>query len=41
MLSTVPSWVLTPPKSDELGVYGVGIGESKKLDLAIGYQKDG
>lgn len=34
-LASVPSWVLTPPKSDENGVYGVGIGESKKLDVAM------
>ncbi|GMQ49658.1 hypothetical protein [Vibrio sp. 10N] len=34
-LSTMPAWVINPPKSDEVGVYGVGIGESKKVDVAM------
>lgn len=34
-LASLPSWVLTPPKPDENGVYGVGIGQSKKLDVSM------
>ncbi|MGR5178834.1 hypothetical protein [Vibrio mediterranei] len=34
-LSQLPAWVVNPPKSDATGVYGVGIGESKKLDVAM------
>jgi len=34
-LSTIPDWLILPPKNDDTGVYGVGIGESQKLDLAI------
>lgn len=34
-LSSVPEWVLEPPKSDTEGVFGVGIGESKRLNIAI------
>lgn len=34
-LSQLPTWVVNPPKSDAIGVYGVGIGESKKLDVAM------
>ena len=34
-LESVPSWVINPPKSDAVGVYGVGIGQSKKLDVSM------
>lgn len=34
LVSTIPSWVLEPPQSSS-GVYGVGIGESRNLDIAI------
>lgn len=34
-LSQIPSWVINPPQSDSTGVYGVGIGESKKVDVAM------
>lgn len=34
-LASVPDWVLNPPQSDASGVYGVGIGESRKLNVAI------
>lgn len=30
-----PLWVINPPKSDEEGVFAVGMGESKKLDVAL------
>lgn len=35
ILDSVPAWALEPPKPDSTGVYGVGIGESKKLQLAM------
>lgn len=35
ILDSVPSWALEPPKPDSTGVYGVGIGESKKIQLAM------
>ncbi|MDE1316457.1 hypothetical protein L9W73_15195 [Vibrio aestuarianus] len=35
VVSSVPSWAINPPKADETGVYGVGIGESSKLNLAM------
>ncbi len=34
-LALVPDWVLNPPKADEDGVYGVGISDSKQLDVAL------
>lgn len=34
-LDNIPDWVINPPKSDALGVYGVGIGQSKKLDVSM------
>lgn len=34
-LDMLPGWVLSLPKSDTEGVYGVGIGESRKLDIAM------
>lgn len=34
-LASIPDWVLNPPKSDATGVYGVGIGESRKLNVSI------
>lgn len=35
VLASVPQWVINPPKPDATGVYGVGVGESSKLQLAI------
>ncbi|MEZ8577893.1 hypothetical protein AB6C82_24030 [Vibrio splendidus] len=34
-LSNIPDWVLNPPQNDPTGVYGIGIGESSKLNMAI------
>ena len=34
LVSTIPSWVLEPPQSST-GFYGIGIGESRNLDIAI------
>lgn len=34
-IANVPEWVLKQPKPDATGVYGVGQGESKKLDIAM------
>lgn len=34
-ISDMPSWVITPPNPDQTGVYGVGVGESKKIDIAL------
>lgn len=34
-LNAIPSWALNPPKPDAEGVFGVGMGLSKRLDLAI------
>lgn len=34
-IANVPEWVLKQPKPDTTGVYGVGQGESKKLDIAM------
>ena len=34
-LDSLPNWVVNPPKSDSVGVYGVGIGQSKKLDVSM------
>jgi hypothetical protein len=35
VLNSVPEWVLEPPKTDDTGVYAVGVGESKKIYLAM------
>lgn len=35
LLASVPNWVLNPPKSDDTGVYAVGMGDSKRLDVAM------
>ncbi|HDI3282995.1 TPA: hypothetical protein PMC41_003164 [Vibrio cholerae] len=34
-LASVPLWVIKPPRPDASGVYGVGVGESSKVHLAI------
>lgn len=34
-LDKVPDWYLNPPKSDGVGVYGVGAGESNSLRVAL------
>lgn len=34
-LSSLPSWVVTKPRPDGTGMYGVGIGESRDLTNAI------
>lgn len=34
-LSTLPAWVITKPRPDGTGMYGVGIGESRDLTNAI------
>ncbi|WGW01754.1 hypothetical protein QF117_13335 [Vibrio sp. YMD68] len=34
-IEQVPRWVLNPPASDETGIYGVGIGQSKQLNFAL------
>tara|TARA_R110002051_G_scaffold53697_2_gene101012 strand:+ start:466 stop:1122 length:657 start_codon:yes stop_codon:yes gene_type:complete len=34
-LSSLPSWVITKPRPDGSGMYGVGIGESRDLTNAI------
>lgn len=34
-LSNIPDWVLNPPQNDTTGVYGIGIGESSKISMAI------
>ncbi|OLQ72206.1 hypothetical protein BIT28_24615 [Photobacterium proteolyticum] len=34
-LSNIPDWVLNPPQNDVTGVYGIGIAESSKLNIAI------
>ncbi|ELA9367482.1 hypothetical protein QUN99_003372 [Vibrio parahaemolyticus] len=35
VLASVPRWVINPPRPDESGVYGVGVGESSKVHLAM------
>jgi len=34
-LSTLPAWIVTKPRPDGTGMYGVGIGESRDLTNAI------
>ena len=34
-LKTIPSWALDPPKSDNSGMFAVGIGSSESLELAM------
>lgn len=34
-LNQIPSWVLVPPSADATGIYGVGMGESRKIDIAM------
>ena len=34
-LALVPDWFLLPPGNDSEGVYGVGSGESRKIELAM------
>ncbi|NGZ66631.1 hypothetical protein G6Z92_06475 [Vibrio aestuarianus subsp. cardii] len=35
VLASVPRWVIEPPRPDASGVYGVGVGESSKVHLAM------
>lgn len=35
VLASVPLWVIEPPRPDASGVYGVGVGESSKVHLAM------
>lgn len=35
LIDDLPEWVVTPPKSDGFGVYGVGVGESSKYSYAL------
>lgn len=34
-IDSLPSWVLSPPKSDSQAVYAVGIGDSDKLQISM------
>lgn len=34
-LGAIPSWALNPPVHDAEGIYAVGMGDSKKADIAI------
>ena len=35
LMDSLPDWVTNPPKSDGFGVYGIGIGESSKMVVAL------